>query len=91
MRTTAQFFCSTWAPSLLLPDRDRVNVVWFCSHQRSRCQLMNSEPLSESIPMIGNGKAARMSMSASNTHFSALFCTDRFSVQPVAISVTVSV
>jgi hypothetical protein len=32
-----------------------------------------------------------MLISASNTHFSALFRTDRFSVQPVAISVTVSV
>ena len=52
---------------------------------------MNSEPLSESMPMIGNGNAARMSISASNTHFSALFRTDRFSVQPVAMSVTVSV
>jgi hypothetical protein len=28
---------------------------------------------------------------ASNTHFSALFCTDLFTVHPVAISVTVSV
>lgn len=28
----AQFFCSTCAPSFLLPGRDRVNVIW-CSSQ----------------------------------------------------------
>ncbi|HEV8055954.1 MAG TPA: hypothetical protein VGP51_05665, partial [Nocardioidaceae bacterium] len=35
--------------------------VIFCSVQyRSRWPLMNSDPLSESIPMIGNGKASVM-------------------------------
>ena len=32
-----------------------------------------------------------MSSNAADTHFWALFCTDRFSVQPVEMSVTVSV
>ena len=27
VRTMAQFFCSTCAPSLLLPDRERVKVI----------------------------------------------------------------
>ena len=40
--------------------------------------------------MIGNG-ILPMSARASTTHFRALFRNDRFSVQPVAISVTVSV
>ncbi len=52
---------------------------------------MNSLPLSESIPMIGNGKHDPISSSATNTHFCALLRTLRFSVQPVAMSVTVSV
>jgi len=30
---------------LLLPERERVKVIFSCSHQRSRCQLMNSLPL----------------------------------------------
>jgi hypothetical protein len=36
MRTIAQFFCSTWQPSFLLPGRDRVKVIRRCSHQASR-------------------------------------------------------
>src|SRR5665811_690979 len=81
-----QFFCSTWAPSFLLPGRDRVKVSFCCSHQRNSSQLMNSEPLSESMPRIGNGNAAVASWIASNTHFWALFRTERVSVHPVAIS-----
>ena len=27
VRTTAQFFCSTWAPSLEFPGRDLVNLT----------------------------------------------------------------
>ena len=41
---------------LRLPDRERVKVIFSFSHQRSRCQLMNSLPLSESIPMMGNDR-----------------------------------
>ena len=52
---------------------------------------MNSDPLSESTPRIGNGILAAMSLSAARTHLAALLGTERFSVQPVAISVTVSV
>ena len=52
---------------------------------------MNSEPLSLSTPRIGNGMILALSSSAATTHFWALFYTDRFSVQPVAMSVTVSV
>src|SRR5665647_1819579 len=52
---------------------------------------MNSLPLSESMPSKGNGITLAMSSNAATTHFWALFGTDRFSVQPVAISVTVSV
>ena len=74
-----------------LPERERVKVICSASHQRSKCQLMNSLPLSESIPMIGNGNIALISRSAANTHVWALLRTERFSVQPVAISVTVSV
>src|SRR6478735_5026324 len=50
---------------------------------------MNSLPLSESTPMIGKGITRPMSARASTTHFRALFRNDRFSVQPVAMSVTV--
>ena len=52
---------------------------------------MNSDPLSESTPRIGNGILAAMSFSAARTHFASLLGTERFSVQPVAMSVTVSV
>src|SRR3954462_6958686 len=52
---------------------------------------MNSEPLSESIPRIGNGNRPRAYCRAANTHFWALFGTDRLIVQHVAISVTVRV
>ena len=52
---------------------------------------MNSEPLSESIPMIGNGKTLMTCSRASKTHFAALFFTERFTVHPVLISVTVRV
>ena len=74
-----------------VPGRDLVNVMPLATHQASRWWLMNSEPLSESMPRIGNGNAPVMSSSASNTHFCALLRTLRFSVQPVAMSVTVSV
>src|SRR5262245_24733471 len=52
---------------------------------------MNSDPLSESTARIGNGIARAMSLSAASTHLPVLSGTERFSVQPVAISVTVSV
>ena len=52
---------------------------------------MNSVPLSESTPMIGNGMIFAISSRAAITHRRALFWTERFSVQPVAMSVTVSV
>ena len=42
-------------------------------------------------PNSGNGITLVMSSSASTTHFWALLRTDRFSVQPVEMSVTVSV
>jgi len=38
---------------------------------------MNSEPLSESIPMIGKGNTAVICSRASNTHFAALFRTEQ--------------
>ena len=53
--------------------------------------MINSLPLSESIPSNGNGMTLAMSANAAMTHLRALFGTDRFSVQPVAMSVTVSV
>ena len=52
---------------------------------------MNSAPLSESTPRIGNGITAAISSRAANTHLRALLRTLRLSVQPVAMSVTVSV
>jgi hypothetical protein len=52
---------------------------------------MNSLPLSESRPMIGDGNWAITCSSASKTHRWALLRTDRFTVHPVAISVTVKV
>ena len=52
---------------------------------------MNSLPLSLSTPMIGNGMIVAISASAAMTHRRALLGTLRFSVQPVAISVTVNV
>ena len=48
-------------------------------------------PVVAVVPMIGNGNTRRTCMSASNTPFSALFLTDRFTVHPVAMSVTVRV
>jgi len=42
-------------------------------------------------PTIGNGMILAISSSAATTHFWALLRTDRFCVQPVAMSVTVSV
>src|SRR5690625_2496023 len=86
-----QFFCSTCAPSFLLPERDRVKVTWCSVHHRNRCSLMNSLPLSLSIPTMGNGKVAMTCCSASKTHLAALLRTDRLTVHPVAMSVTVSV
>lgn len=50
---------------------------------------MNSEPLSESIPMTGKGNTAMTCSRASKTNLTALFRTDRFTVQPVEMSVTV--
>jgi hypothetical protein len=52
---------------------------------------MNSLPLSESMPKMGNGNRANSSSKAANTHFWALLRTVWFSVHPVAISVTVRV
>ena len=51
---------------------------------------MNSLPLSESMPNSGNGNTAWISTKAANTCRAALFRTLRTSVQPVAMSVTVS-
>ena len=52
---------------------------------------MNSAPLSESTPRIGNGILLAMLSNAPRTHLASLLGTERFSVQPVATSVTVSV
>ncbi len=52
---------------------------------------MNSDPLSESTPRIGNGILRAMSFRAAGTHLAVLSGIERFSVQPVAMSVTVSV
>ncbi len=52
---------------------------------------MNSLPLSESTPRIGNGMILAISASAAITHLRAMLGTERFSVQPVAMSVTVRV
>ena len=52
---------------------------------------MNSEPLSESIPRIGNGSSEMTCSIASNTQIAALFFTERLIVQPVAMSVRVRV
>src|SRR5512143_1392218 len=86
-----QFFCSTCAPSFLLPDRDRVNFSFSLRQWRSSCWLMNSEPLSESIPLIGNGRCFTTSLTAAITWTCRLSGTVRFSVHPVAMSVTVRV
>jgi len=52
---------------------------------------MNSLPLSESTPSTGNGMIEAMSSNAAIPHLRALLRTLRFSVQPVAMSVTVRV
>src|SRR5262245_65949175 len=52
---------------------------------------MNSAPLSQSTPKIGNGILSAMASKAARTHLASLLGTGRFSVQPVAMSVTVSV
>ena len=44
-----------------------------------------------SMPSSGNGRTLAMPANGAMTHVRALFGTDRFSVQPVAISVTVRV
>ncbi len=51
---------------------------------------MNSLP-GLSTPRIGNGVMPAISSSAASTHCRASLSTLRFSVQPVAMSVTVSV
>lgn len=61
------------APTFLFPDRDLAKVRLSCSHQRNSSQLMNSDPLSESmLGMIVNGKHVVASWIAANTHFWAL-------------------
>jgi hypothetical protein len=50
--------------------------------------LINSDPLSESIPSKSNGNRLCMSFNASNTHICALFFTACISVHPVQTSVT---
>ncbi len=52
---------------------------------------MDSLPLSESMPMIGNGKNSMTCINAANTYFWALLRTEWFTVHPVLISVTVRV
>jgi hypothetical protein len=52
---------------------------------------MNSEPLSESIPRIGNGNRPDACSMAARTWMAALLATERFTVQPVATSVIVRV
>ena len=52
---------------------------------------MNSDALSESMPSSGNGSTFTISSRAASTHVRALFGTDRFSVHPMAMSVTVRV
>ena len=66
-------------------------MIFSFSQYASRWALMNSLPLSESMPTIGNGNAAVISTKAANTHFCALFLTARVSVQPLKTSVTVRV
>src|SRR5271163_2468506 len=52
---------------------------------------MNSDPLSESMPTMGNGKHFRAWSMAWVTQMAALFGTDRLTVQPLATSVMVRV
>ena len=53
---------------------------------------MNSDPLSESTPRIGNGILAGDVIECGQDAFGGpCLGTERFSVQPVAMSVTVSV
>lgn len=73
-----------------LPSLHRVKVALRSSRQASRW-LMNSLPLSESTPGIGNGKAAAVSSSVASNHLRASLRTQRVSGQPVAMSVAVSV
>jgi len=73
-------FSSTSSAGVPLSQRDRVKVIFSYSHQRSRCQLMSSDPLPDSIPMIRNGKTSRISSTAANTHLCALLRTLRFLV-----------
>ena len=72
-----------------LPLRVKVSCSWV--HQRTRCALRNSDPLSESIPSSGNGKRSRTCSKAPNTAACPLPQTPAHSVQPVATSVTVRV
>jgi hypothetical protein len=52
---------------------------------------MNSDPLSESIPQDRERETPHNVLEASKTHLAAVFRTDRFTVHPVAISVTLNV
>lgn len=52
---------------------------------------MNSDPLSESMPLTGNGKRAERPTNAAKTHSWALFRIAAVSVHPVWMSVTVRV
>jgi len=70
---------------------ERVNMMPTFWHHFSSALLMNSAPLSLSMPRSGNGRESLTSASASKVHLWALFGTARNSVQPEYTSVEVRV
>ena len=87
----AQFFCSTWQPSFLLPGRDRVKVIWRFSHHVEQVVIDELRSVVAVYAQDRERHRAGDVVEAASTHLRALLRTLRFSVQPVAMSVTVSV
>ncbi len=77
--------------SFLRCGRERVNSTLCSLQYLTSASLTNSLPLSESIPRSANGIASRMPSSPSTTSEASRTSNGRHSVQPLEMSVIVSV
>src|SRR5215212_10349471 len=86
----SQFFCSTWQPSFLFAGRDRVKVIWLVD---TPAQQMVVDELAAIVGVDAQQRErqGRLNLYQGTEHMPGrLFRTLRTSVQPVAMSVTVS-
>lgn len=80
----------TCAPSFSLPGRlGEGDVPGVAVGQQMTVNKLRA--VSESIPRMGNGNTPETCSRATKTHLAALFHTDRLTVHPVQMSVTVGV